>query len=58
MSKIYSQRFYPNPFRYRKLKTNIDQNEIFEEVTNNLQPFLTNKFSLIGDYIDEFGSLK
>ena len=58
MSKIYSQRFYPNPFRYRKLKTNIDQNKIFEEVSNNLQPFLTNKFSLIEDYIDEFGSLK
>lgn len=52
------QRFYPNPFRYRKLKNTINQTEIIEEVNQTLKPFLKDKFLQIHDYVDEFGNLK
>jgi len=58
MIKTYKKYFYPNPFRYRKLKNTINQDEIFEEVQQNLEPFLANKFSLIQEYIDEFGDIR
>lgn len=58
MSKINSLHLYPNPFRYRKIKGKIDQAEIFEEVSDNIKPFLANKFSLIQDYLDELGNFK
>lgn len=66
MRKIYLQHFYPNPFRSRNLENAIDQTEIFEEISDTLEPFLgetlepflPDKFFLIHNFVDEFGNLK
>lgn len=49
---------YPNPFRYRKLKTINNEAEIFEELQQKLKPFLLNKFSEINEYLNELDDLK
>jgi len=54
MIKNYTQRFYPNPFRYRRLKNTSNEYEIFEQLKETLKPFLSNKFSEIDQYFDEF----
>nr|YP_009550616.1 hypothetical protein [Eustigmatophyceae sp. Chic 10/23 P-6w]QAA11551.1 hypothetical protein [Eustigmatophyceae sp. Chic 10/23 P-6w] len=54
MIKNYTQRFYPNPFRYRGFKNTNNEYEIFEQLKDTLKPFLENKFSGIDEYFDEF----
>ena len=58
MSKLYSQDFYTNPFRYRKFNNIINQTEVLEGVKKNIKPFLNKRFEVIKDYIDELGNLK
>ena len=58
MSKLYSQDFYTNPFRYRKFNNRINQTEVLEGVKNNIKPFLNERFEIIKDYIDELGNFK
>lgn len=58
MSKLYSQDFYTNPFRYRKFNNIINQTEVLEGVKKNIKPLLNERFEVIKDYIDELGNLK
>lgn len=58
MNKLYSPRFYPNPFRYRKLKNKLETTQILEEINDQLKPFLADKFNVVQDYFDEFGNPK
>lgn len=58
MSKLYSQDFYTNPFRYRKFDNRINKTEVLEGVKNNIKPFLDGRFEVIKDYIDELGNVK
>lgn len=54
MIKSYPQRFYPNPFRYRRLQNINNDYEIFEQLREKLKPFLVTRFSEIDQYFDEF----
>jgi hypothetical protein len=54
MIKNYTQRFYPNPFRYRGLKNTNNEYEIFEQLKETFKPFLSTNFSDIDEYFDEF----
>lgn len=55
MIETYNQRFYPNPFRYRKLKNILTPYQAFDQIQHRLQPFLKDRFSELHIYIDDLG---
>lgn len=58
MINSYNQRFYPNPFRYQKLNTTKNIDNILEKVRQTIKPFLNENFYLIDNYIDEFDKIQ